>query len=168
MRARFRRKMLRTLLPSLLLGALACGPRHVEPEDQPVTCDPDLAAPSAAPALEVLRVASTGDYVPLVANDALHRQYGTQGGSHFYVYARVYSSDSSLWAIEAALTANDASVLASGHEEFEGCEAQWIRPREITVFIDGGGDLAGTLSVKAKSQQGAPLIFEAPVSVGGS
>ncbi|MCC6664510.1 MAG: hypothetical protein IT375_12230 [Polyangiaceae bacterium] len=40
------------------------------------------------------------------------------------------------------------------------------QPRALRVFIESGGALAGTLTVKAKAQQGAPLIFEAPITVG--
>lgn len=159
--------MCRPLFFALLCSLAACGPRHVEPEpDEPVTCDPGLAAPKTDLALEVLRSAPGGGYEPIAKGDALERQYGAQGGSHFFVYARVYSAEASTWLIDAKLAAGDSTLLAAGSDEFKGCDAQWNQPRALRVFVEAGGDLAGTLTVNAKAQQGAPLIFETEVTVG--
>lgn len=159
--------MSRPLLFVLLVSTAACGPRHVQPEpEEPVTCDSALSVPKTDLALEVLRDASGGGTVPLATGDTLQQQFGAQGGSHFFVYARVYSAEASTWLVDAKLAAGDGTVLAAGSDEFQGCQAQWITPRALRVFIESGGALAGTLTVKAKAQQGAPLIFEAPITVG--
>jgi len=137
-----------------------------EPEaEEPTRCDAARPAPASIPAVEFLREDGAGGHTPLVSGDALKRHYGSQGGSHFYVYARVFSADATPWLVSAKLSGVNAAVLAQGSQGFTACAGQWIEPREVTVFLESGGDLAGTLSVTAKPQQGAPLDYEVDVTV---
>lgn len=153
---------------ALALALVACSPSAAEPEQAaPAKCDPSLPAPSSVPALEVLREGSIGGWAPLAAGDVLSRHYGAQGGSHFYVYGRLFADSPSPWLLSATLTSPGSAALAQGSRGFTACAGQWVEPREITVFIEASGDLAGMLEVMAKPEQGPPLTFAAPISVGG-
>ncbi|MBK7582771.1 MAG: hypothetical protein IPI67_21565 [Myxococcales bacterium] len=150
-----------------LLGLTACSPSQAEPKpDDGPRCEPSLAAPSAAPALEVLRETSTQEFVPVADDDMLTRHWGNQGGTHFWIYPRVFTESGEIWFIDAKLVGADGTTLAAGGQGFTACALQWTKPRQVTVFLEASGDLAGTLTVSAKPQQGAPLTFEAPIKVG--
>jgi hypothetical protein len=162
---------MRKALSSLALAVVlvACGPHGPDPEpEEPTRCDTESAAPAAVPAFELLREAPGGDRVPLVSGDVLPRHYGSQGGSHFYVYPRAFSADATAWYVDVTLRSPSGGVLASGGRGFTPCAGQWIRPLELTVFIETYDDVAGKLTVTAQPGQGAPFTVEADVSVGGS
>lgn len=160
--------MLRSCLLLLVIAVAGCSTEEPGPApEEPTKCDPSRPAPSSVPAFELLREESGGGYAPLVAGDALVRHHGAQGGSHFYVYGRLFSAEPSVWLLSASFTGADSTLLAQGSRGFTACAAEWVEPREITVFLEASGDLAGTLLVTAKPEQRTPLTFEAPITVGG-
>lgn len=156
------------LLPLALLAPLGCSsPSSPSEPSETTKCDPEKPAPAAVPAFEALTTDAAGAFLPIAPDALFERHFGPQGGSHFYVYAGVFSPDTKIWSVSAKLTATDGSTLAAGQRGFTPCEGKWTAPREITVFLEASGAIDGTLHVEATPGSGAPLSYEGPASVTG-
>jgi hypothetical protein len=150
-----------------VVGLVACSPapRDEDEDDFSPSCDPKSSAPAIVPALEVLGETSKDHYELVTPNMELLRHSGPQGGQHFWIHVRLFSSTESIWSFEAKLVDGAGETVATGHKGFTACEQGWSKEREITVFFEQPySAVTGTLHVASTTNpELAPI--ELPISV---
>lgn len=159
------------LVLPLVLSAAGCSSENDSSSSQTKpSCDEGAIAPASAPALELLRGGPGADLVPLVDDDQLAVEFGSQGGQHVTLHARLFSDDPLVWKIIAELRQPMSSaVLATGSVGFTSCASQWTHPRPLRVVLETYDlPVSGTLHVQAAPASGAPITIDVPVTVGGN
>lgn len=157
---------MRCLGIALAIALFACSPAPEDEENADVgpSCDPTAAAPASVPALEVLGETSKDHYEVVTPDAELLRHDGPQGGQHFWIRVRLFAATESVWSFDAELVDGTGLSVASGQRGFTACEAMWVEPREITVFLEElNAPVTGTLRVTANGGQLPP--FELPIRV---
>ncbi|MCB9583454.1 MAG: hypothetical protein H6717_40855 [Polyangiaceae bacterium] len=152
----------RLLLSLAVLSACSSDP----PKENPVPpCNFDEPAPGTAPVLEAL-VQSGSGYDPIVDGMTLQRIYGPQGGSHFYVWSRLFYDTPEPAEVQATLSADaDGTTIAQGFETFAGCDGSWTRTKRITVFFQVEPVNGMTLRVVATKPTTNPPQVQAAISI---
>jgi hypothetical protein len=137
------------------------------PKSDPVPpCDSAIPAPSTAPAVEAL-VQNGDTYDPITDGMALPRHYGPQGGSHFYVWSRVFFESKESVEVAATLLSDaDGATIAGGFETFTACETSWTKTKRLTVFFQQEPVTTGmTLHVKTSQPASSPLELTIPITI---
>ena len=100
----------------------------------------------------------------LVDGDKLVIGYGSQGGQHVLLSARLFTDDAGIWTVESLL--HDASGSERGRSTHfpKVCSGGWLELSDFPVFLHDDEPFGGTLSVTLSHGERS-ISRELPVDV---